>query len=189
MIIGRLVASAAVLLALAGCAQPAAPGAPTPAETAEPALRRPLFPPTAPEILAFCPASDATHLAEGGSPDEIYVCTASEPIAIEPGIGDDQPLGGADSGGGRRLEVANRVVSGADELLATYAEPNAQRPSDVACIEMAMDPLIVWVAAAGRTTPVYAPVDECGFPQEAASAAYAALGFEEVARVDRPVGE
>lgn len=185
----RLAAPVALLVALTGCAQ-AVPGgdAPSAPAFAEPALTLPLVPITAPEVTAVCPQQEAVHLDAGLVVDEIFVCTANEVLPIEPGIGDDQPLEGesAQPVEPRLLQVANRVVSGQEELLAAYAEPNEVR-TDGACIELAADPLIVWVVADGTTTAVYAPVDECGFPQERASAAYAALGLEEVARSDAPV--
>lgn len=187
----RLIAPAVLLMALVGCAQaaPAAGGSPTPPAFAEPALKLPLMPITAPEVIAVCPQEEAVHLDADLAVEQVFVCTANEVLPIEPGIGDDQPLedGSAEPASPRLLQVASRVVSGQEELLAAYAEPNDVR-TDGACIELAADPLIVWVVSGGVTTAVYAPVDECGFPQERASAAYSALGLDEVARSDAPAG-
>ena len=173
----RIVVALASALTLAGCASTAPTGgapdpAPTsteptstePTSTAEPVLRRPLTPVAALELLEYCPAADAQHFdGDTAAVLDIYVCSASDILSTN----------GGDSGTGALPDVqrASRVIGGGDDLLAAYSAPNEPATTG-ACIQLAADPLIVWVDTSAGITPVYAPVDECGFPTRAATNAF-----------------
>ncbi len=196
----RIVVALVSALALAGCATTAPPGGePDPASsstdppssdppssdppsTAEPVLRRPLVPVTARELLEYCPAADAQHFdGDIVAVLNIYVCSASDILSTNGGgEGED----GRDSGNGALPDVqrASRVIAGGDDLLAAYSAPNEPATTG-ACIQLAADPLIVWVGTSAGITPVYAPVDECGFPTRAATEAFDGVELETILEI------
>jgi hypothetical protein len=61
---------------------------------------------------------------------------------------------------------------------------DARKNPDV-CTHFFLDPLIVWVHRNGVTTAYYAPVDDCGNPSAAATAAYQAAKRTLLLDVDR----
>lgn len=157
------------MIALAGCAQTpggsvvgSADPSPSASPTAEPGLKAPIAPVTDPEILAYCPAEAATHFdGDIEAVTSITVCSVDELQSVE-------------QTGSGTIERASRVDTGGAELLKAYSLPNAIA-TDGPCIALAADPLIVWLTVGDTIQPVYAPVDECGFPTDAAAAAYAGL--------------
>lgn len=166
-------AAVIVASALAACApEPGSEPEPAPeperTDIAEPGSLRPLQPVTHSDITRYCPEEDAIHLAELGYEDPavelggVYICEVVR--------GD---------GAGAGEEAAYRLAEPLD-LLHEYSEANETR-TDGACIMMLADPLIVWVEDGEELTAVYAPVDECGFPQEDAAAAYEAAQREQIA--------
>ena len=175
------VAVLAIALALAGCGAPGTPGTPSPEPTAEPALTRPLFPLSAPEVLEYCPDIAAVHF--DGDVDaviEVYVCTADDILSTDDST--DNSTDGATGDIIPSVQRASRVTRGAEELLDAYSQPNAPKTTG-ACIELAADPLIVWLKTADGITPVYAPVDECGFPADDPSEAFLAVQLEALVEI------
>ena len=182
----RIVVALASTLSVAGCAAAGSPGGdpgptspgptstgPTstgPTTSAGPVLPRPLTPVTARELREYCPAVDAQHFdGETAAVLDIYLCSASDILSTN----------GAGSDALPDVQRASRVIAGGDELLAAYSVPNAAATAD-ACIQLAADPLIVWVNTIGGVTPVYAPVDECGFPTRAATEALNGVELETI---------
>lgn len=156
-----------LVLGLAGCANPGEPGGePDPLPRAEPVITQPLEPLTAPEVLEYCPQEDAVHF-DGvvDTIDEVYSCSAEV------------------SGQGVRVERVERITEWRDELLTLYSEPNEFATAD-ACIQLVPDPLILWLHRGDEVTPVYAPVDECGFPNAIVLDAYETAEFETVLEVE-----
>lgn len=161
------VAGLVFVFALTGCASAEEPGGSVDdLERAEPVLTQPLEPLTSPEVLEFCPQEDAVHF-DGvvDTIDNVYECSVEV------------------SADGTRVERVERVTNWADELLTLYSEPNEYATAD-ACIQLAPDPLIVWVHKDDEVTPYYAPVDECGFPNEIVQDAYETAEFETVLEVE-----
>ena len=196
----RIVVALASALALAGCATPGSPGgepvpgptstAPTstapsstaPTSTAEPVLRRPLVPVSARELLEYCPAVDAEHFdADTAAVLDIYVCSTSDILSTdgEAGAGGDRSTGDSGTAALPDVQRASRVSAGGAELLTAYSVANAPATSG-ACIQLAADPLIVWLNTAAGITPVYAPVDECGFPTPDATEAFNGIELETI---------
>lgn len=171
----RILVVTALAFLLAGCAGSGASSGPSvdPSPTAEPGLTKPLVPLTAPEVLEYCPSEEAVHFdGDVAAVDEVYVCSGSDMLSVDgqaPGI-----VPG--------IQRASRVAGGLDALLAAYAKPNAGATAE-ACIELAADPLIVWVKSSDTITPVYAPVDECGFPTDAAAEAFTTVRLETIVEV------
>lgn len=166
MTLGGVVGTALLALTLAACAaEPGSEPAPDPgdSESAQPGSLRPLMPATHPDVSQYCPDEDAVHLAELGYENPVtqlgavYTC---EVVLAEPEEGD--------GAGGE--QIAYRLVE-PGELLLEYSDENDAR-TDGACALMLADPLIVWVEDGEDLVPIYAPVDECGFPQEDAAAAF-----------------
>jgi hypothetical protein len=102
-----------------------------------------------PAVQDLCPAIDAVHL-DGYSalPEGVYLCAVLD---------------------GPR-EVAYRITEPLPVLTA-YAAADANRSAEP-CLGYLADPLILWIHAGGTVRAVYAPVDGCGFPQDAARDAY-----------------
>jgi hypothetical protein len=173
--------AAASLLAMAGLGLTACwPGPepePEPSFTAEPQRRVPLDPITEPAVLEYCPAMEAVHFDGFDAPYEfVYACRAGEHRASD----------GVTSYGA--WEAAYRIAD-PHELLRVYAIPNDARRVGP-CPNYLADPLILWVHAQGSVEAIYAPVDECGFPRDDASIAYATadrrvlVEFDQGARLD-----
>jgi hypothetical protein len=123
----------------------------------------PLLPATHPHAQLTCPLISAVHYDPVAMPpadvDGVYICTA-------------EPWTDALDGTPQLIEYVDRVAAAdVSGLLAAYALPDAP-PTDDICIMSLQDPLIVWLHAGERITPVYAPRDGCGFPTEAADSAY-----------------
>ncbi|MHB1171739.1 MAG: hypothetical protein ACYCZY_04455 [Lacisediminihabitans sp.] len=172
-----LLTIAALSLALAACSTTTGPGAPTRAPTqsasstptttptareARPALTKPLVPLTDTHILSYCPDVAAVHF-EGLANQVTHasMCTSTP----------DPSTKGT-------TESAYWVNFGLDQLLAAYSVPNATA-STGACASIGKDPFIVWLTGAdGVIHAVYAPVDGCGLPTDAATAAYRAVGLQ-----------
>jgi hypothetical protein len=171
----------ALALALAGCAavptQTGTPEPPNPYLTAAPGADGPgtvpgpgvypLVPATHPHVQLQCPLVSAVHYDSGAIPldaiDGVYVCTTT-------------PYTDAPDGTPQIEEFVDRVAAdGIPALLTAYAVPDAERtggPCDLAL----HDPLIVWLHYGDeQITPVYAPMDGCGFPAAEAAAVYDGL--------------
>lgn len=147
-------------LVLVGCASPAPtpsnePVAPSnPPVYTQPGSLTPLSPATSEFALTVCPPMDALHLTQIETQEypAVYVC------------GTDFET---------NEEYVREITVGAGELLEVYRTENAILNPAISCVAMLADPLIVWVTdMAGDRIPVYAPVDECGFPQETAVKAW-----------------
>jgi hypothetical protein len=118
-------------------------------DTARPQSVRPEGRFTDPGVLDLCPAIDAVHLdGYPALPEGVYLCAVLD---------------------GPR-EVAYRIGNPL-EVLAAYSAPDAAVSSDP-CPAYLADPLILWIHGGGTIRAVYAPVDGCGFPQQAAHDAY-----------------
>ncbi len=168
--------AAASLLALAGlglsACWPAPLPVPEPSFPAEPQQRVPLHPITEPAVLDFCPAMEAVHFEGFVAPYEfVYACRAGEHRASD----------GVTTYGA--WEVAYRIAD-PHELLRVYAIPNDAR-SVGPCPTYVADPLILWVHAKGTVEAIYAPVDECGFPRDDASIAYATAERRVLVEIDQ----
>jgi hypothetical protein len=127
----------------------------------------PLVPATHAHVQLQCPLVSAVHYDPDAIPldsvDGVYACTT-------------RPWDDAYDGTPQIEEFVDRVagddVAG---LLEAYAAADAER-TDGACDKILKDPLIVWIHYGDeQITPVYAPMDECGFPQPDAAAAYESL--------------
>lgn len=171
----------AIAASVAGCAGTGAStdtGTPSGDQTAKPAVTRLLVPLTSPEVLAYCPDIEAVHLADvdvdAGSIETVTVCTTEEVRS------------GESTTATAVIERASRVDTGTDLLLEAYRAPNAPKTSG-ACIELAADPLLVWIETPTGLRAVYAPVDKCGFPSSAAAEAYAEVGLTTLAEVELPI--
>ena len=175
----RIAVALASVLTLAGCATAVPPGGePHPPSTAEPVLSRPLMPVTARELLEYCPAADAERFdGDTAAVLDIHVCSASDILSTNDGDGHDSGTGAVPD-----LQRASRVVAGGDVLLAAYSAPNEPATAG-ACIQLAADPLIVWVRTSAGITPIYAPVDECGFPTRAATDAFNGVDLETILEI------
>jgi hypothetical protein len=127
---------------------------------AKPLSTKPLTPLTNADILAYCPDVDAVHF-DGKLTDVTKVTVCTSTVA-----------------GSGHTESASWVNFGDDQLLTAYTAPNAKVTTS-GCSKVALDPLIVWLTKAdGTIYSVYAPVDGCGFPTDAAAAAYQAAGLQ-----------
>jgi hypothetical protein len=177
----RLVATLAVLIALAGCtataSEPPSPylttaiGADGPGTAPGPGIF-PLVPATHAHVQLQCPLVSAVHYDPAAIPadtvESVYVCTT-------------QPYTDAPDGSPQIEEFVDRVAA-ADipGLLDAYAVADAEA-ADGMCELSLHDPLIVWLHHADeRITPVYAPRDGCGFPSDAAEAVYRGLDLHRV---------
>jgi hypothetical protein len=168
--------AAASLLAMAGLGLSACWPAPEPDREpsfpAEPQLRVPLDPITEPAVLEYCPAMAAVHFEGFVAPYEfVYACRAGEHRASD----------GVTTYGA--WEVAYRIAD-PHELLRVYAIPSDTRRVGP-CPTYLADPLILWVHAQGTVEAIYAPVDECGFPRDDASIAYATAERRVLVEVDQ----
>ncbi|MEO7121564.1 MAG: hypothetical protein ABI400_00250 [Lacisediminihabitans sp.] len=138
----------------------ATPSTPPVAKQAQPSRTKPLVALTDPDILAYCPATDAVHF--DGKPSDvskIVICTS------------------VTSANGTS-ESASLVNYGSEALLSAYSVANAKVTGDP-CTRVAKDPLLIWITGAGGAIhPVYAPVDACGYPSAEAIAAYQATGLQ-----------
>jgi len=155
------------LIALSGCATTPdpEPTVPTTNVAAQPGSLYSINPATSEFAETYCPQVEAVHLTETG------VNALTKDIKIAYVCGTDFTTG---------EEYVSQVTGGIDKLLAAYSLPNENINPAEACVAMLADPLIVWVQDAGVSTPVYAPVNSCGFPQDGAAEAYKALTLEDV---------
>ena len=118
-----------------------------------------------PHVTRTCPDEPAEHFdGDTSGIVAVYRCTA-------------QLLPPDDAGVVKLEHWVDRAVDW-DAVLTAYAAPDAQREG--ACTRQLEDPLILWVARADATTPVYAPKDRCGFPTDAARAALEGTEFERI---------
>lgn len=119
---------------------------------------RPLSPVTSPEALEYCPDIGARPLdGDIGGVEAVYLCTAELLVDL------DTP------GGERSYETVERIVDPAS-VLEVYATPDAE-PTDGMCTRQFEDPRILWLDLGDEIVAVRAPVDPCGFPLDAATAA------------------
>jgi len=161
--VGRIIRSALIAAVVAGALAGCMPVEPTPHSTptdrAQPQLVAPQSPLVVPRVLVFCPLVDAVHYSGYlRATDEVYICR---------GDGHRDSDGVASYG---PWESASRIDHPA-ALLRAYGMPDAVK-SPTPCAFDGMDPLIVWVHRNGVTSAYYAPVDSCGNPSRAATAAY-----------------
>jgi hypothetical protein len=172
-VISAAVIAGIVIAALASCAATPEAGAPSPTASTEapggPGVAPSdggvysLLPATHSHVQLKCPVISAVHYDSAAIPatdvDGAYICTA-------------EPWTDAPDGTPQLVQYVNRVEQGdVTDLLLAYAVPDAE-PTDGACDMSLHDPLIVWLHAGEKITPVYAPRDGCGFPTEDAHAAY-----------------
>lgn len=123
------------------------------------------------ELDGWCTPVEAVHLHE--DPERV-----SQAFVCEGALLDDLST----------MVTVSRITGGLDELLGTYALPNAPVDSDTFCAQPVVDALLVWLVYDEETSyPVYAPADKCGFPQPEAADAYAAVTLEKVATVTKSV--
>lgn len=119
---------------------------------------RPLTPVASAEALEYCPDIGAGPLdGEVGGVEAVYLCTAELLADV------DTP------GGERSYETVERLVDPA-AVLEVYATPDAE-PTDGMCTRQFEDPRILWLDLGDEIVAVRAPVDPCGFPLDAATAA------------------
>ena len=123
------------------------------------------------ELEGWCTPVEAVHLHE--DPDRVPQAVVCEGVLL-----DDRST----------VVTVSRITGGLDELLDAYALPNAVVDHGAVCTEPIVDPLLVWLVYDEETSyPVYAPADECGFPQPKAADAYAAVTLEKVVTVTTSV--
>ncbi len=174
-VVAAILAAIVAGVSLAGCGPAAPPPSPRPTETSVPGGPGvapsdggvyALLPATHPHVQLTCPVIPAVHYDPAAIPadgvDGAYVCTA-------------EPWTDAPDGTAQLVQYVDRIAQ--DDiagLLTAYAAPDAE-PSDGVCDLAIRDPLIVWLHAGGRITPVHAPRDACGAPSQAAAAAYHAV--------------
>jgi hypothetical protein len=158
------VKSAAVVVLLLAMLTGCFPAGPIPSvidsSRAQPVSTQPRVPLTGPEVLAYCPRSDAVHFgAYSLAVDVVYICRGDETRATD-GVSTYGPW-----------EAAYQIQHPA-ALLAAYGHPDNRRKRLCPEPPVAVDPLIIWVHRDGVTQSYYAPVDGCGLPTPAATAAY-----------------
>lgn len=136
------------------------PSAPPVPQDAKPARTLPLTALTNANILEYCPAIPATHFdGKTSGISKIVICTS---VTSATGT----------------TESASSVNYGSEALLSAYGAANAKKTQG-ACIQVAKDPLIIWLTGAdGKILPMYAPVDQCGFPSADAVNAYQSAGLQ-----------
>lgn len=175
-----LAAGAAVVALVTACAGPAhtvPTPLPVPSETAAhepsgPGIAPsdgglyPLLPATHPHVQLTCPLIGAIHYDPARIPpaevDGVYICTA-------------EPWTPAPDGTPQLVQYVDRVAQeDVLTLLTVYTLPDTE-PTDENCIMSLQDPLIVWIHAGEKITPVYAPRDVCGFSSDVAADAYHAV--------------
>jgi hypothetical protein len=173
-----------------GPTNPIAPGEPNGPPLAQPGSKYPLARINDKEAQKYCPDVEAVHLADSGiSPltkevKKAYICKDNFVFEAY-----DESTGNVKPNNMRTLTVYE-VVGGLNVLLEAYNNPNDRINPATACVAMLADPDIVWVSSAGADpVPVYAPVNECGFPQDKAMEAYNGLKLEEIKTItlDTPV--
>ena len=173
----RIAAITAAAGLLTACAGPTSQEPPNPYLTAAIGQNGPgtapgpgifaLVPATHAHVQLQCPVISAVHYDAESIPleaiDGVYSCTTA-------------PYLDAPDGTPQIEEFVDRVA--ADDipaLLDAYAVPDEAR-STAGCDAQLLDPLIVWLHYGDeQITPVYAPQDECGFPQPEAAAVYGGL--------------
>jgi len=159
----RVVGVAAAALLLAGCAAPAVPS-----------TIRPPIEITHPHAQLSCPDIPIGHL--DSVPEDVvsvFHCTA-----------DFHDVQGVMN----KVQYVTELKEDPATLLAAYAAPDTPR-GDGPCTEEFRDPLIIWIELPDREfVAAYAPLDECGKPQQAAAEAFDAADFQEIL-VAREVGE
>jgi hypothetical protein len=181
--LARFSVVAATLGLLAACAGPGSDEPPNPYLTAAigengpgtapgPGIF-PLVPATHAHVQLKCPLVSAIHYDRSTIPlsavDAVYICTTR---------GWDDSYDGTP----QLEEFVDRVATDdIPALLDAYSEPDAFHGLGVACAAMLQDPLIIWLHYGDeQITPVYAPQDECSFPQASAAKVYAALDLHRV---------
>lgn len=158
-------AAVAVLLLplLAGCTAAGAPG-PTPP-----------IPITERDVLRSCPDLPTRHLDV--DPDEVETvlrCTV-----------EFRDLQGIPT----KVQSVLRLASDPGPVLEAYAAPDIGDPADERCPSLvAVDPLILWLDLGDETIAVYAPLDDCGFPQPAAVEAIESAEFDTILVGGEPAG-
>jgi hypothetical protein len=159
---GGLSVAAAVLVMLSGCAQPAA------------STIRPPIEITHPHAQLSCPDVPIGHLdVDAGDVVSVFHCTA-----------DFHPVQGVMN----KVQYVNALSGDPSALLAAYAADDDD-PTGTHCTKEFRDPLILWLKLNdGSFIAAYAPLDECGKPQQAAADAFEAADFHEIL-VAREVGE
>lgn len=153
---GAALAVLAAVPLLAGCT--AAPEPPGPA---------PLIPITERDVLLTCPDVPTRHLdVEPDEIETIFRCTVEiRELQGEP----------------TKVQTVLRLASDPAPILDAYAAPNIADPADEPCASLvAVDPLILWLDLGDETIAVYAPLDDCGFPQAAAVDAIESAEFDTV---------
>jgi hypothetical protein len=153
---------AAALLLLAGCVEPAA------------STIRPPIEITHPHAQLKCPDVPIGHLdVEPSEVVAVFHCTA-----------DFHDIEGVTN----KVQYVNELKDDAALLLEAYALPD-ETPSDRPCTKEYRDPLILWLTLRDASiVAAYAPLDECGKPQQAAAEAFEAADFQEIL-VAREVGK
>jgi hypothetical protein len=165
-----IVALAAVTLT--GCVSLTPDPQPTLTGRADPGLVEPLVPLTVRAVLEDCPSVDAVHYQGYALPvDRVYICRGDGHHGSD-GVSTTGPW-----------ESAALVVNPA-ALLTAYSAPDARRSRGF-CSTIDADPLIIWVRHEAVTTAYYAPVDGCGNPTAASSAAYNAAKLDTLIDIDR----
>ena len=153
---------AAAVLLLAGCVGPAA------------STIRPPIEITHPHARLSCPDVPIAHLdVAPAEVADVFHCTA-----------DFHAVQGVMN----KVQYVNQLKSDPVPLLNAYAAADEAR-GDVVCTREYRDPLILWLKLQdGSFVAAYAPLDECGKPQQAAAEASEAAAFQEIL-VAREVGE
>lgn len=163
-----IIAVAIITLVLTGHLKHAPYQEPTPVTAASLVEQKPIVTQSTFEVPAElqdeCSTKDAIHLQDsvavllGNLPSssayEVYICDGltndvNEPVTVVEITGDDK-----------------------EALLTAYKTPNAYVQPEVMCTANVEDPLIINIDFAGELTPVYAPVNVCGFPSDEAKSAY-----------------
>lgn len=150
-----------------------APGEPYPGSPeAQPASKFPFIRVTEGEALKYCPDFEAVHFNDSGISlitteiKHAYLCQ------------DDSFIEPAEDGKSKTVTVLE-VKDGLFDLLEAYSAENAYVNPAATCNLSLPSPLIIWVSGGNKgITPIYAPVDQCGSPQQEAADAYRALKTE-----------
>ena len=154
------VTAALLLVTLTGCFPPGPLPSVIDSARAQPVSTEPRVPLVDPQVLAYCPRGEAAHFAAYPLPaDEVYICRGDETRATD-GVSTYGPW-----------ESAYQIEHPAG-LLTAYAHSDGRRKRLCPEPPTPEDPLIIWVHRAGVTRSYYAPVDGCGLPTPAATAAY-----------------
>ena len=158
----RVLGVAAVALLLAGCASDAA------------STIRPPIEITHPHAQLSCPDVPIEHLdVDPADVVAVFHCTA-----------DFHDVQGVTN----KVQYVNELRSEPAPLLEAYAAPDEARGT-APCTKEYRDPLIIWLELQdGSFVAAYAPLDDCGKPQQTAADAFELADFQEIL-VAREVGE